>query len=176
MWKQAGIEAKRREEYIKHHFEVSHLSSDERNRLGFVGEFACCTALGIDWHQNIRKDYYTIDDRDLVIREKKVDVKTETIPAATAPKIINGTIRDNEPYGCRLVNEKQRVLLPKYDLVIFGFCIRETKDYWYPIGYIEASLIYSKYPPTLDTPYGSHYSQSACRVPTSVLKPIEELL
>ena len=46
--------------HIKHHSEVGHLSYEERDVLGFLGEFACCELLGINWKDNIRENYLTI--------------------------------------------------------------------------------------------------------------------
>ena len=63
---QAKIESQKRDAFIKHHFEVDHLSYQERDELGFLGEFACCVALGIDWRKNIRESYYSIDDFDFI--------------------------------------------------------------------------------------------------------------
>ncbi|WP_276877649.1 hypothetical protein, partial [Chryseobacterium joostei] len=63
---QAKIEAQKRHAFIKHHFEVGHLSSEERDELGFWGEFACSTALHQDWKQNIRENYLTIDSYDII--------------------------------------------------------------------------------------------------------------
>ena len=46
---QASIESKKRDMHIKHHFEVAHLTHEERDEVGFLGEFACCTLLNINW-------------------------------------------------------------------------------------------------------------------------------
>ncbi|GAB3508987.1 hypothetical protein [Emticicia fontis] len=132
---QAAIEAKRRDSFIQHHFEVNHLTYDQRDEIGFLGEFACCNALGIDWKANIRENYFTIDDYDFIVKGNRIDVKTETLPLNFAQKIISRQITDNELYGRRLINKGQLSLLTKYDLVIFGLFIREDLNYWYPLGY-----------------------------------------
>ena len=95
------------------HFEVNHLSYNERDELGFVGEFACCKFLGIDWKENIRDNYLTIDDFDFIVKIKKIDVKTETVPTKNAKKILRKEISDNELYGRRLINKGQFTLLQK---------------------------------------------------------------
>lgn len=128
MRNQAKIESARRNAFIKHHFEVEHLTYQERDEIGFLGEFACCVGLGIDWKSNIRDNYYTIDDFDFNINNKKIDLKTETVPLNYANKIINKTISDNELYGRRLINKGQFSLLTKYDIVIFGLFIRDQMD------------------------------------------------
>ena len=175
MRKQAIIESKKRNNFIKHHFEVNHLSFNERDQLGFLGEFACCEFLGIDWKKNIRENYYTIDDFDFIINKKKVDVKTETVPYSYAQKIISGSIRNDELYGRRLINKGQFSLLKKYDLVIFSLFIRNQLDYWYPIGYIDTKTIIDNYPPTYKRPDGGNYPFPGSPVPTSILKPLSEL-
>ena len=92
---QATVEAKRRDAHIRHHFEVAHLSGGERDELGFLGEFACCTLLNIDWRRNIRDNYLTIDNYDFIVKGLKADVKTETIPRSNALKIQDRSIKDN---------------------------------------------------------------------------------
>jgi hypothetical protein len=49
------IESKKRDAFINHHFEVSHMSYEQRDQLGFLGEFACCELLGIDWKKILEK-------------------------------------------------------------------------------------------------------------------------
>ena len=175
MVKYASDESKKRNPYIKHHFEVQHLSSDERDILGFLGEFACCELFDIDWKENIRENYLTIDDFDFKINNLKVDVKTETVPYNYAKKILDGSIDDNKLYGRRLINEGQFNLLKKYDIVLFGLFIRDRLNEWYPIGYIETKKILENYLPTFNRPDGGKYPFSASPVPTSILKPIKDL-
>jgi hypothetical protein len=172
---QAKIESQKRDAFIKHHFEVDHLSYQERDELGFLGEFACCVALGIDWRKNIRENYYTIDDFDFIVNHKRIDLKTETVPYKYATKILNRTIGDDDLYGRRLINKNQFSLLAKYDIVVFGFFIRKQLTYWYPIGYIESRTIVENYPPTFKRPDGGSYPFPGSPVPTSILKPISDL-
>ena len=172
----AKIETKKRDAFIKHHFEVNHLSKDERDEIGFLGEFACCTLLGIDWKENIREDYYTIDSFDLKVKGFKVDIKSETVPDSYADKILNGSIKDDELYGRRLIHRGQFNLLNKYDIVIFGLFFRDKIDYWHPIGYLETKIILDNYLPTFIRPDGGSYPFAGSPVPTSILKPIKEFL
>lgn len=176
MRRQAKIESDKRETHIHHHFDVSHLSSRERDEIGFLGEFACCDLLGIDWRKNIRENYYTIDSYDIVVKNLKADVKTETIPLMFAKGIIDKSIGGNKKYCSRLIHKGQFNLLGKYDIVIFGIFIREQLDYWYPIGYLETEIIIRDYPPTNRRPDRGIYPFPASPVPTSILKPFEELL
>lgn len=173
---QAKIEAQKRDAHIKHHFEVKHLSSEQRDELGFWGEFACSTALGQDWKKNIREDYLTIDNYDIIVNGKRADIKTETVPVDFAHKILSKEINDNKAYGRRLINKGQFDLLTKYDLVIFGLVIRKSDDFWYPLGYLETPIITGQYLPTYNRPYGGKYPFPASPVPTSLLKPFSDLL
>ncbi len=168
-------ETSRRNPHIKHHFNVKHMTPKERDMVGFFGEFAACSLFGIDWKENIRDNYITIDDFDCEVNGLKCDVKTETLPKSYAEKILNNTIRDDEKYGARLINKKQLPLLKKYDIVIFSLFIREDMDYWYPIGYIESNLILEKYPVRTHNPSGARYPSPASAIPTSHLKPISNL-
>jgi hypothetical protein len=172
----AITEAKRRAPHINHHFEVGHMSGEERDIIGFLGEFACCELFNIDWRKNIRKDYITIDEFDLKINNKKIDVKTETLPLKFFNLILNGEIDDNKLYGRRLINEGQSILLTKYDLVVFGAFKRDDLSYWYPIGYLDTETILKDYKPTRIRPDGGNYPFSALPVHNSILKHINLLL
>ena len=172
----AKYEAVKRDKFIKHHFEVNHLTSSQRDEIGFIGEFACGELLGIDWKKNIRKDYKKIDDFDFLINGKSIDVKTETLPVKYAKKILRKEISDNELYGRRLINKGQFNILKKYDIVIFSLFAREHLDYWFPIGYIETKNIIENYKPTINRPDGGKYPFSASAIPTSILKPIKDLI
>lgn len=172
----AKVESEKRDAHIQHHFEVGHLSYEERDVLGFLGEFACCELLGINWKDNIRENYLTIDNYDFVINGLRTDVKTETVPNSYAQKILNSSIDDDGVYGRRLINKGQFNLLNKYDIVIFSLFIRNKLDYWYPIGYLETDYIMKNYLPTYKRPDGGNYPSSGSPVPTSKLKPIKDLL
>lgn len=172
---QAKREAARRDQYIKHHFEVAHLTYQQRDEIGFLGEFACCKLLGLDWKANIRNDYLTIDDFDIIHKGKRIDVKTETVKEPPAMNIANRTIRDNVLYGRRLINEGQWGLLPKYDIVIFGLFVRNQYDKWYPIGYRDTSFLLANYAPQKQRPDGGVYPFKASAIKTSDLKPVSEL-
>ncbi|TCD10392.1 hypothetical protein EZ449_08550 [Pedobacter frigidisoli] len=172
----AKIESQKRNPNIKHHFEVTHLSYSDRDELGFLGEFACFSLLGLAWQKNIRENYDTIDDFDCLAKGLKADIKTETIPRKYASKILNKSILDNELYGKRLIHEGQFKLLSKYDIVIFGFFIRDEVDFWYPMGYIETEIILKNYPPTVNRSDGGKYPFAGSPIPTSILKPFSDLV
>jgi len=176
MRNQAKIEGERRDRYIYHHFDVGHLTNAQRNEIGFLGEFACCKMLNIDWKNNIRDNYLTIDDFDIYYQNKRIDVKTETVPFKYAKAILTGTINDDLTYGRRLINDGQWNLLAKYDIVIFGLFVREMSDEWHPIGYRETKFLLDNYEPAFERPFGGVYPSKAAAIRTSDLKPIADLI
>jgi hypothetical protein len=176
MRQQAKIEGKRRDNYITHHFNVGHLTNAQRDEIGFLGEFSCCKMLKIDWKNNIRDNYFTIDDFDIHYQNKRIDVKTETVPFNYATSILTKTINDDLAYGRRLINDGQWNLLSKYDLVIFGLFVRDLYNTWHPIGYRETEFLIKNYQPTFDRPYGGRYPFKAAAIKTSDLKPIQDLM
>lgn len=136
----ANREAQRRNPYIKHHFEVSHLTGNERDIIGFLGEFAAQQFLGLSWNDNIRDNYYTIDSGDGTVNGISFDVKTETIPNPYFRYVLSRSINDDGVYGRRLINSGQANLLHKYNIVIFGQFLRNDYTRWYPIGYLETEF------------------------------------
>lgn len=176
MEKQADAESEKRNPHIKHHFEVNHLSYHKRDVVGFLGEFAACELLGINWKKNIRADYETIDSGDGKCKKGIFDVKTETIPYENLHKILNREIKDDELYGRRLINEGQISLLEKYDIIIFGAFCRNNYKKWYPIGWLDTKHILANYRVTKKRPDGGEYPFSALAIKTSELKAISELL
>jgi len=178
-------ESKRREPYIRHWFKTNHYSLAQTNVLGFIGEFAACVLLGVDWKSNIRPHYRTIDRQDIIFKGKRISVKTESLPRRYLIPVVRRKINDDKKYGRRLYPYGQRNLLKKYDIVIFGAVVRinettfekwlEKLDIWYPIGWIEAEKVLS-YSPTSIAPFGGRYPYPAFPVRTSELKDIENLL
>lgn len=168
----AAIEAERREPFIDHHFEVEHMDGNERNIVGFLGEFACCEYLGINWQTNIRDNYLTIDNGDIHIENLVIDVKTETIPGNYCDRVVNRTIDDDGTYGRRLITEEQVPLLDHYDYVIFGAFKRDDLSLWYPIGCIRTKKILDEYEIATDSPNGIHYPIPGLPVKTSELHDI----
>jgi len=172
----AKEESKKRNPDINHHFEVEHFTSEQRDEVGFIGEFSACILLGIDWKSNIRQDYKTIDSKDLIINGLKIDVKTESVPSQFFDKIITRKIKDDELYGRRLINSGQEDLLKKYDIILFGLVDRSKLDYWYPIGWIKSNEILDNYKATIYKPSGGKYKFKALPVKTSSLKDIKDLV
>ncbi len=175
MWNYAKKEALKRDPDINHHFNVDHFSPIERDMVGFVGEFCCSKLLNLDWKKNIRDNYKTIDDNDIIINNYKIDVKTESLPFEYLNKLINSLINDDEKYGRRLINENQVKLIPKYDITIFGCIDRDKKDKWYFLGWIVNTKLL-KYIPTNLRPDGNYYPFKALPIKTSELKKFSDLI
>ena len=175
MIEQAEKESMKRDPYIKHHFSVQHLSEKDRDIIGFLGEFAACEMLKINWKDNIRENYLTIDSGDGEINNMIFDVKTETIPDPYFSLVINRTIRDNDLYGRRLIHKGQIQLLAKYNIVIFGTFKRNDYKKWFPIGWQYTDYICSNYKPTRYRPDGGFYPFSAMPIKTSELFDINKL-
>ncbi len=182
MYERASIERERRDPYINHHFEVGHFTGEERDIIGFLGEFACCELFNIDWRGNIRENYYSIDNGDIVLRGHIVDVKTETLPSSYLRKLKNDSLEDDSPFGRRLINDEQVVLLPKYEAVIFGAFIREDctsnkfPPFWYALGYASVRHDLNRYTITKARPFGGEYPTAVLPFKSSELRDIRKLV
>ena len=178
MHRRAEQEANKRDPYINHHFEVGHLTGGERDIIGFLGEFACCEYLGINWKDNIRENYLTIDHGD-INKNVIIDIKTETIPNSSPNKyfhrVFNKTIHDDETFGRRLIHENQMGLLENYQYVIWGAFVRDAYNKWYALGYLDTETILREYSPTSERPDGGRYPFPALPIRTSQLKDMREL-
>lgn len=177
---QAAIrESDRRNPHINHHFDLRYMTPEMRDQIGFLGEFACKEALGLDWRAGIRDNYDIPDVGDILNRNGIVDIKTETVPFNTLMNLVRGNIGDDEPYGRRLINQEQVPLLEHYDYVIWGAFPRPDENhpylYWYSLGYLETSYILEHYTITRNTPFGTHYPEPCVNVRHSELKNINNL-
>ncbi len=175
MVNRAEREAVKREPNITHHFDVEHMSDDQRNEVGFLGEFACCELFGIDWQSNIRDNYLTIDNGDIRLGKYLIDVKTETIPQPYFDKVFNRRIDDDKPYGRRLITKNQVSLLDKYDLVVFGAFVRGHYRKWYALGYMRVRDILQNYHVTEKSPFGTTYPEPAIAVRNSEIHRMDDL-
>lgn len=125
-------ESRKREPDIVHHFEVSHMTSIQRNMIGFLGEFGHMLALGLPWDAAIRSDYQSIDTGDLHIGSEALDFKTETVPMKIFSQLCAGSLTKYDAYGSRLIHMSQYMSfyhpsVTKYDLVIFGAMPRQPR-------------------------------------------------
>lgn len=119
-------------------FSNVNMTKEQGHQIGFLGEFAACTYFGFDWRSNIRSDYKTIDPFDFMLRNAKVDVKTESVSTtiynklkhqqfnkSNRPYYNHPSIQDDKPYGRRLINSGQRNELAKKHVVLFGAINRD---------------------------------------------------
>ncbi|PMP52632.1 hypothetical protein [Vibrio splendidus] len=160
MIEQSIIQTKKRAPDLKPHFNNLNMTKEQGNQIGFLGEFAACTYFGINWLDNIRNDYKTIDTHDLLLGNAKVDVKTESVPdnifnllkyqstKIEKPFFKHSSILDDKPYGRRLINAGQREELEKKHVILFGAVNRDSiikkrngvflehLSGWLPLGYV----------------------------------------
>lgn len=171
----ARIETQRRDPNINHHFELEYMNGEERDIVGFLGEFACKVCLGLDWRAGIRENYDEIDAGDILHAGAVVDIKTETIPQDILMRLIRGQVGDDQPYGRRLINQKQIPLLEHYGYVVWGAFSRGRDGLWFSLGYLETQFILQNYQPTINTPFGMHYNEPCLNIRQSDLRNINGL-
>ena len=187
MIKESRVQSDAREKYIKHHFPHPKLTKEQANQIGFLGEFAACKFFNIDWKKNIRPNYETIDSFDIMLKNAKVDVKTESVDNfffqkllerevnETKPDGIQLSIKDDTPYGRRLINSGQKDELVNKHVILFGAVNRDSLKAdgkylhelsgWLPLGYITTNNVL-KYPITRKKPF---FSQDYPNYPTDVM-------
>lgn len=171
----ARIESAKRDPHINHHFDLDYMNGNQRDVIGFLGEFACKEYLGLNWRSGIRENYDNIDSGDILQVGAVVDIKTETIPKNKLLRLIKGELSDDVPYGRRLINENQISLLNHYDYVAWGAFFRESNEIWFPLGYIESKYILENYQPTIHTPFHRRYREPCINVRQSELRDLSEL-
>ena len=176
MRKTALRESKKRNTYINHHFELDYMAGEERDKISFLGEFACKECMGLDWQKGIRENYETADHGDILLPNATIDIKTETIPYEILMRLVKGKIGDDEPYGRRLITENQIPLLQNYDYIVWGAFPRDLYNVWFSLGYLETDYILNHYSVTTDTPFGKKYPVPCLNIHHSELKNINGLI
>ncbi|CAE6901050.1 hypothetical protein ACOMICROBIO_GDFFDHBD_01522 [Vibrio sp. B1REV9] len=199
MIEQSIIQTKKRNPDLKPHFENLNMTKEQGHQIGFLGEFAACVYFGLDWLDNIRSDYKTIDTHDLTLGNAKVDVKTESVPDnifqmlqtqfRKRPFLQHGSIFDDKPYGRRLINAGQRQELEKKHVVLFGAVNRDSMiehedgtfliglSGWLPLGYVTVKNAL-KYPIIEDKPFVAKkhkYPTPVMAIKSSDLLSIDDL-
>jgi len=177
----------KRKDFITPNFKNPKMTQEQSDQIGFLGEFACCEFMGIDWKKNIRESYEVIDDFDFQLGKAKFDVKTESVPDFHFKKMKNGQVDDDASGGRRLINEHQIPLLSKYYGVIFGAIdfgplnkqipqgYFESLNGWLPLGFITTEYALNNYEATVDRPDGGKYPYAALPIKTSSLFKLELL-
>lgn len=199
MIEQSIVQTEKRNPDLRPHFENLHMTKEQGHQIGFLGEFAACTYFGLNWLDNIRSDYKTIDTYDLALGNAKVDVKTESVPekifnllqiqSTKRPFFEHELIFDDKPYGRRLINSGQREELEKKHVVLFGAVNRDSiiknendiflkgLSGWLPLGYITVNNA-MKYPVVEDKPFlakNPKYPTPVMAVKSSDLLSIDNL-
>lgn len=97
------------------------------NFIGALGELAVRVAAGLP--ANLERNYedHEVDSGDMIINGKVFDVKTEAIPGEWFRKLAAGSIKNYEPYGCRVFTAKHAHHLEKYSGGII-FCSLPISD------------------------------------------------
>ncbi|MEM2742316.1 MAG: hypothetical protein QXD95_09260 [Nitrososphaeria archaeon] len=190
MISRAITESKRREEAVtktgkkafKHHFSPGGEDVTLFNNvLGFLGQFAFCEYVGLDWRESIRKDYSTIEPAKIEYKGNRVSVKTERIAPEYLQKVLDKSISEKEKYSTCLYPLGQINLLKKYNIVFYGAFSLNPKDHtignlrrWYPLGWIEAEKI-MECPISPKAPSGANLPYPAFHISVKCLKHISEL-
>jgi hypothetical protein len=120
------------------------LERDIEGVFGYMCDIAACDWLGIDPKEEIRSmlvdtDLLTHrDDYDLLHRGWRVDVKMEIFPDDKFGNVIAGTIKDNETYGCRLINnDHMKENSATVDIYLFSTIDSwdpSKAKWWFPLG------------------------------------------
>lgn len=112
----ARSHALQRTQHIKRQFipSGSPLSHIESNFIGCLGELITFQyfAQNLDLESNY--SLHQVDDGDLHLSGKNYDVKTDAVMKRFYHKIYTGTIREYEPYGCRVFTSRHLHHLKKY--------------------------------------------------------------
>ena len=113
---EAYSHAVQRTQHIKRQFRppASPLSHIESNFIGCLGELITFQYFDIDL--GLKTDYskHQVDHGDLHLSGKIYDVKTDAVMKRFYQKIYTGSIREYEPYGCRVFTAKHLHHLEKY--------------------------------------------------------------
>lgn len=156
--------------------------------IGYLGDIACAVFLGISPKCMLKEMVYSTDclthrDKyDLFFNSCNIDIKIEDY-GTYQEKVLNNTIRTDEPYGCRLINKSQWIENSNHiDFYIFGtfdhafsdkFKLHNAKNINL-LGFVSHNdikdLPFSKY-----TPAGKKLLTEAKIIPHSSLKNINLL-
>jgi len=162
---ESSAQSMKRERFIKHHFESDVMSSDVRNQVGFLGEFACCVALGLDWKKSIRENYDAPDHFDIIFRGKRIDVKTQVTPT----KFLI-------PQRHFLVSETQKEHIKLSDYIVSGAISREKMNGWHPIGYAPTEVLDQIEAVTHHSVSGTKYYTKTIEIPIEKFQPLGGLM
>lgn len=114
-------------QFIPRKSALNHL---ETNYIGALGELAVLKVAGLPAVLERNYDNRQVDSGDVLIKGKIYDVKTEAIPQHWFQKLADGSIRDYEPYGCRVFTVNHAHHLKKYSggIIFCSLPIREDEE------------------------------------------------
>ncbi len=114
---QARYHARRRTREIVRRFipDNAPLSDIESNYVGALGEVAVRYLFSGEIDLEDRYARHKVDSGDIVINGKAYDIKSEAIPEKFYRRLYDGSIRDYEPYGCRVWTAAHLKHLNKYN-------------------------------------------------------------
>jgi hypothetical protein len=170
--------------FHKNELYIEHIESI----MGYLGDIACAIFLNIDPKVVLKEMVYSTDclthrdECDVFFNGCSIDVKLEDYDGYQ-DKVINNTIKKNEPYGCRLINKAQWEQNSKnIDIYVFGafdynfsdnFKLHNVKNVNL-IGFIEKKDV-EKYEFSDTTPAGRKLPTETKIIPNDDLKDINLL-
>jgi hypothetical protein len=156
--------------------------------MGYLGDIACAIFLGIDPKKILIDMILSTDclihrdECDLNFNNCNIDVKIEDYDG-WQNKVLNGTIKYGDPYGCRLINKGQwKENGENIDIYVFGafdypfsenFKMNNAKNINL-IGFIEKKNA-AKYPFSSKTPANKILPTPAKIIPNSDLEDMSHL-
>jgi hypothetical protein len=156
--------------------------------MGYLGDIACAKFLGLDPKKIIKQMLIDTgclkhrDTHDLIYNKCFIDVKIEDYNGFHN-KVINGTILETEPYGCRLINQGQwKQNGNNIDYYVFGaaeypfsknYKLKDVKSI-YLIGFLSHKDL-EPYPFDIKTPANKKLHTPAKIIPNKKLKDINLL-
>ena len=156
--------------------------------MGYLGDIACATFLGFDPKAMIKQMLIDTeclkhrDTHDLNYNNCNIDVKIEDY-SSYHNKVINGTIKVTEPYGCRLINKDQwEQNGHNIDYYVFGtteyqlsnsYKLKDVKNIYF-IGFLSHEEL-EKYSFSKKTPANKELWKPAKIIPNEDLKDMNLL-
>ena len=156
--------------------------------MGYLGDIACAKFLGLNPKEMIKQMLIDTeclkhrDTHDLNYNSCNIDIKIEDY-ANYHSKVINGTIKVTEPYGCRLINKGQwEQNGHNIDYYVFGtaeyqlsnsYKLKDVKSIYF-IGFLSHEDL-EKYPFSEYTPANKKLLTPAKIIPNKDLKDMNLL-
>jgi len=155
--------------------------------FGYIGDMCAASWLGLDPKELMKNMILDTDllshrdECDLIYKGNRIDVKTEFYPPEKFDKVVSNTIKKNETYGCRLINDNQfRENSSSIDIYLFATLDNldpRLAKYWYGIGWITTAEAKRIAPaPMWWSPAGARLWTPAHCIPNEDLQATETLL